>query len=105
MTIVHTDYVRVTVTHNRFSPPPGHRVVSKRESRKSDHWILGSTVITLLDEIQKRLELANIPSCKYVGETSKKKKLERDELSKKSKIILTTRAMAAEGFDRPGISA
>ena len=61
--------------------------------------------ITLLDEIQKRLELANIPSCKYVGETSKKKKLERDELSKKSKIILTTRAMAAEGFDRPGISA
>ena len=39
------------------------------------------------------------------GETSKKKKLERDELSKKSKIILTTRAMAAEGFDRPGISA
>lgn len=61
--------------------------------------------ITLLDEIQKRLLRVNIASCKYVGETSKKKKLERDELSKKTRIILTTRAMAAEGFDRPGISA
>ena len=39
--------------------------------------------------------------CKYVGETSVKKKRKREELFEVAKLVWTTKAMASEGFDWP----
>jgi superfamily II DNA or RNA helicase len=41
------------------------------------------------------------PICLYVAETSKKRIAERTDLLHRSRLILTTTAMASEGFDHP----
>jgi len=59
--------------------------------------------VSLLDSIASIFESRNIKAAKYVGENTKKGKRKRSEASMGCKIILTTRAMASEGFDRPSI--
>lgn len=62
--------------------------------------------IDLLDRIKETLERDHgVSAVKYVGETSKRAKAKRDEEAKDARVILTTRAMASEGFDQPRISA
>ena len=60
--------------------------------------------IDLLDKIKQGLAARGISSAKYVGETSKKARERRDKEAAEAKILLTSRAMASEGFDRASIS-
>jgi superfamily II DNA or RNA helicase len=69
------------------------------------HVLVISERVDLLDTIKEMLMARHgIAAAKFVGEVSKKKKRDRDDAAKTASVLLTTRAMASEGFDRPMIS-
>jgi superfamily II DNA or RNA helicase len=59
--------------------------------------------IDYLDRLAAKLSELGLASAKYVGETSKRKREQRDKDAAEVRILLTTRAMASEGFDRASI--
>ncbi len=73
--------------------------------KQGRHILVISERIDLLDTIKRKLLDLDIQSAKYVGENSVKARKIRDVAMENNNIILTTRAMASEGFDRPIISA
>lgn len=78
--------------------------VALEEMQKRRYVLVIAARKDLLSSIQRAL-LPKMTSkhdvCIYVGESSKKRIQERNEALEKALIILTTQAMAAEGFDHP----
>jgi superfamily II DNA or RNA helicase len=93
----------------RLIATPGRVELITRKVRdaflEGRHILVISERVDLLDTIKEVLMSRHgIAAVKFVGEVSKKKKRDRDDAAKTASVLLTTRAMASEGFDRPMIS-